>query len=663
MINVLFIISCQGAILAGIVFCITFFAGNRISANVRFLLWGVVMLRFLLPISVQSSASLFSVYAPEIKHEQRVATQTPIAQMPQQAVFTETPIANNANVDFPRHHEITQRETAPFWPKITLVDAAIFCWILGVICFLLRMVSSEIQLANRRKNWTEIKTGPLWNLLQECQKELGLRRRIRLCLSPEKLGAASCGLFWPTVVLSKEIEKKFSLVELRLIVLHELMHHKRLDTVTNLLGRLVVAVHWPNPFAHLVSCRMRTERELAVDESILKRTGLEFAHDYSDVILKTVRQYALVLPTPNLLGVQSLDQLLERRITMILKLRKSTLMKYALGITLVATLAITGLTNARIVSSDDTPLLPEPATTEERAIESQVDDTPIEIRLKLQLPDGCSPEGVEITARVLPESLPPKDEIRFSRSWGLTLDKDGLSETFPQKKIPWDYLPRPGDKVMFMGADRENYRWILEPRVYIVGNEPEQTLQWDAKKATPVEIRLVDEKTGKPIVGISAIYGMMNHTNAVFRQTSTSDMNGVIRFPATAEKTRIKFNTPFDSIPCPYPDTEIAITSEDTKRIELKLPAPVTFRIVRPDGTPADGVNVSFQYTTDDGTPKGNHFNYVKESLTFPCCPGNCTIKATYQRNDERIMEEAVYELKEPLNSGEEIVLHLKPVE
>ena len=348
---------------------------------------------------------------------------------------------------------------------------------------------------------------------------------------------------------------------------------------------------------------------------------------------------------------------------MILKLRKSTLMKYVLGITLVATLAITGLTNAKVVPSDDTPVLQEPPVTEKKATETQANNTSIEIRLKLQLPEGCSPEGVMIRASVLTESPPPKNEGVISKNWSLTLDKDGLSEALPRKEVPWDYIPQPGDKVMFMGEDRENCRWILEPSVYIVGNEPEQTLQWKAKRATPVEIRLVDEKTGKPIVGISTIYGMMNHTNALFLQASTSDKNGVIRFPAMAENTRIKFDTPFSSIPNPYPETEITLTGEDTQRMELKFPAPVTFRIVRPDGTPADRVNVGFQYTTDDGTQTGSYFNYVKESMTFPNCPGNCTITATYQRNDERIKEEVVYKLKKPLESGEELVLHLKPVE
>ena len=99
------------------------------------------------------------------------------------------------------------------------------------------------------------------------------------------------------ILLSRDCLEKFSAEEIRLILLHEMLHHKRLDPLTHWLSLVVRVLHRSNPPANppawLPAARLRTERELAV---VVRRTGIAAAPDNGNVILKTVRHYSTILP-------------------------------------------------------------------------------------------------------------------------------------------------------------------------------------------------------------------------------------------------------------------------------------------------------------------------------------------------------------------------------
>jgi beta-lactamase regulating signal transducer with metallopeptidase domain len=75
---------------------------------------------------------------------------------------------------------------------------------------------------------------------------------------------------------------------------HELAHVARRDSLGILLGRIAVALHWPNPLAWLAFARLRTESELATDDRVLT-TGIQpslYASELVAMARQTRHQFA-----------------------------------------------------------------------------------------------------------------------------------------------------------------------------------------------------------------------------------------------------------------------------------------------------------------------------------------------------------------------------------
>jgi beta-lactamase regulating signal transducer with metallopeptidase domain len=401
----------QGTVLALLVVAILWIFGQRIPARFRFLLIGVVLVRFLLPCTPPVMTSMFELSQhvtnwvptffelPEIADVENSTLTVPSA-------FSENTTPQNISSDFPnpilsRKNEnelkiisaqISESVNAaeysqetPFIHRDVLILLAIrvvlFVWIAGILFMAIRFLRDEFRLFKKRQHWKIAEIPELLRIIAECRKQCSLRQNVPVFVTQEPIGAASCGIFYPAIVLSQKLTESFDTEEWRLILLHEMLHHKRLDPLTQFLSQIVFMLHWLNPFVWILLSRFRLERELAVDESVVRLTGQENATNYGNVVLKVFRQYATVIQNiqniqtnqsiPALLGVQngnqSQDKLLERRITMILKSHPNTLFRVLFGMLLLAGLIVTGLTDAQTIKKTDDKPVAESVVTEKTA--------------------------------------------------------------------------------------------------------------------------------------------------------------------------------------------------------------------------------------------------------------------------------------------------------
>jgi beta-lactamase regulating signal transducer with metallopeptidase domain len=77
-----------------------------------------------------------------------------------------------------------------------------------------------------------------------------------------------CGLWHPTIVLPKGAQL-WPEQRLRNVIMHELAHVKRRDSLTQAVGHLICAAYWFNPLAWIAARRLRAERERACDDFVL----------------------------------------------------------------------------------------------------------------------------------------------------------------------------------------------------------------------------------------------------------------------------------------------------------------------------------------------------------------------------------------------------------
>ncbi|MDR3108521.1 MAG: M48 family metalloprotease [Planctomycetaceae bacterium] len=354
--------SWQGSILALLVCGVLLILGKWISPRVRFLLIAVVLVRFLLPVTLPSSMSMFGLVPVASNNANSVSIIGESFSGEPRTQQTETVILKTA-------HEITTPsvvvKTVPqptstrltdYVPEFSWYRLAVTIWCGGALFFAIRLVLDEYRLVKNRKNWQVAESPQLRRLVDECRKQAGLRLPVQVFITAEPVGAASCGIVRPAIVLSQDILDKFDTEELRLILLHESLHHKRFDPLTHFCAQVVKTLHWFNPVVYLLIKMFQNERELAVDESVVRLSGRQSAALYGNAILKAFRLYGKIVNramSPALfLGIQSQDKLLERRIIMILKPTHASLFRVAFGSLLILVIALIGLTDAQTVQKN-----------------------------------------------------------------------------------------------------------------------------------------------------------------------------------------------------------------------------------------------------------------------------------------------------------------------
>lgn len=126
--------------------------------------------------------------------------------------------------------------------------------------------------------------GHAWrSSLDECQRTLGLRGRVRVLLAGSGFVPSATGLFRRTVLLPDEA-LRWTREQRRLVLMHELGHFRRGDLWTHALGEIACAIHWFNPFVWMLHRHLALEREFACDALVIAR-GAE-RQDYAALLWK-----------------------------------------------------------------------------------------------------------------------------------------------------------------------------------------------------------------------------------------------------------------------------------------------------------------------------------------------------------------------------------------
>ena len=118
--------------------------------------------------------------------------------------------------------------------------------------------------------------------LAAVEKQMGMKRKMELCVNPLLSSPTLTGILRPCIVLPSG---DISLKDFRYIVLHELVHCKRWDILYKWLVQTVVCLHWFNPLVHVMSREITNACEFSCDEAVVAKMGYEKARDYGKTLL------------------------------------------------------------------------------------------------------------------------------------------------------------------------------------------------------------------------------------------------------------------------------------------------------------------------------------------------------------------------------------------
>lgn len=177
-------------------------------------------------------------------------------------------------------------------------------------------------------------------LLSSCKATLGIHGEVNLMLNPKIKSPMLAGLRRPVILLPT---LNMPEMDVKLILIHELMHLKRKDLWVKMLALLAGTVHWFNPLVHILRKDISTWGELACDEALASQMSHKERIRYGEAILNTLDNHSGI-NTAFCSSLCESKKHIERRLIMLLNVKK---MKKHIGVfAVVAIVAIASIGTA-----------------------------------------------------------------------------------------------------------------------------------------------------------------------------------------------------------------------------------------------------------------------------------------------------------------------------
>jgi len=160
-------------------------------------------------------------------------------------------------------------------------------WLAGALAVLARFLAG-LAAARKLVCRAAVVDAPAWRRdVEDAARALRLQPAPRVVASPEVSIPVTTGIREPVIVVPTEA-LGWTADRRRMVLLHELAHVRRRDTIVQALQYAACALHWWNPLAWHASHRLAIERERACDDLVLG-AGMPGA-DYAAHLVDIARQ-------------------------------------------------------------------------------------------------------------------------------------------------------------------------------------------------------------------------------------------------------------------------------------------------------------------------------------------------------------------------------------
>jgi beta-lactamase regulating signal transducer with metallopeptidase domain/Flp pilus assembly secretin CpaC len=256
----LLLVSAVGSIVVLIAIAFHVITSKWISASWLYLLWFVVLSRFVLFAAPESPTSFLNLVAQP---------KTAISAI--ESTVEDT--SGDGFLIFSSENVIPipiDEQTATFsWSQLNIWKIAALVWLLVVIGSLCRLGVGFLRV-KRLINQTALPPSDLEIRFEELKQQFRLRERTRLRISDEIEVPAMAGLLSPVVILPSWCCHELDNEQLEMVFTHELVHIQRRDGLIQLVAHLIVVLHWFNPLTRTAARFIDSNRELSCDRRVIE---------------------------------------------------------------------------------------------------------------------------------------------------------------------------------------------------------------------------------------------------------------------------------------------------------------------------------------------------------------------------------------------------------
>lgn len=223
-----------------------------------------------------------------------------------------------------------------------LAMGLLIAWGLGIAVFGAWHIYCYVKFTKeiKKTSYAVAESSEAYQLLQVKLREMNIKGRVKLAYNKQITSPVLIGLIKPTILLPT---KQMAMIELDMALCHELIHFKRKDLWTKMLVLVASALHWFNPFIHLLRKEIYVWSELACDEEVVADMSHMERKRYGEMILNMMEQQAKTVATFGVFLSESKKDM-KRRLTMMLKVKKMKKLTWLLAIVLMTTIGGIGIT-------------------------------------------------------------------------------------------------------------------------------------------------------------------------------------------------------------------------------------------------------------------------------------------------------------------------------
>jgi beta-lactamase regulating signal transducer with metallopeptidase domain len=344
---------------------------NKFNPRFHYVLWYLLILKLIIPFDIQSHLSIFNFINPQAITQKVIYKATHFNDINASPVTEGNNSAQNSNISKLKttsntkvhntlhskdktsnraslHHKNSNDKNTI--PPNALSDSYIFkiislVWFTVFAIILLLTILLNIKFLKTTKNNQGTIKDATKNVFISCKAALNIHKNIQLICTDKITSPSLLGLFNAFILLPPGIEDKLDESELKYIFFHELSHLKCKDLIINYLTVLIKAIYWFNPLLWYGFYRMKQDRELACDASVLFYLDKDETKSYGLTIVKLLESYS---KSPNFLlttGLIESKQEIRRRILMIKLFNKEKSKLSPAGVIILLLAAATLLTS------------------------------------------------------------------------------------------------------------------------------------------------------------------------------------------------------------------------------------------------------------------------------------------------------------------------------
>lgn len=288
---------------------------NRLPKKTFLILWWIALIRLLVPFSIKSVTSIYSLLQSIYSDINPVRTAQTTTFLPIHGNMPE--IANGLS------EAMVQRTES-----ISILSVI---WLAGLLLCFGFFAVSYIKCYREFRFSLPVEN----NILEAWKEKHPLKRSLSIRQTETIAAPLSYGVIRPVILMPKNTEWK-NIYQLRYVLEHEYVHIRRLDMLTKLIMIAAVCIHWFNPLVWVMYILFNRDLELSCDETVVRRFGMDIKSVYATALISMEEKKSGLTPLCNSFSKNAIEE----RIRAIMKIKKTS--KFAVIISAVLVICVTG---------------------------------------------------------------------------------------------------------------------------------------------------------------------------------------------------------------------------------------------------------------------------------------------------------------------------------